>query len=64
MRSGVERGAEPNVHKSDTQSCGELFLGPVSVKIEPGERVSECIGMFEGVMLVLKSMRSRVLPYK
>ena len=26
MSSGVERGAEPNVHERDTQSCGKLFL--------------------------------------
>ena len=34
MRSGVERGAERNVHERDTQSCGELFFGPVSVNYE------------------------------
>ena len=33
MRSGVERGAERNVHERDTQSCGEVFFGPVSVKV-------------------------------
>ena len=32
MRSGVERGAEQNVPKRDTQSCGQLFFGPVSLK--------------------------------
>ena len=25
MRIGVGKGAEQNVHKRDTQSCGELF---------------------------------------
>ena len=34
MRSGVERGAERNVHERDTQSCGALFFGPVSVNIQ------------------------------
>ena len=33
MRSGVKRGAERDVHERDTQSCGELFFGPVSVKL-------------------------------
>ena len=34
MRSGVERGAERNVHERDTQSCGELFFGPASLNYE------------------------------
>ena len=32
MRSGVERGAKRNVHERNTQSCGELFFGPLSVE--------------------------------
>ena len=34
MGSGVERGAERIVHERDTQSCGALFFGPVSVKVD------------------------------
>ena len=34
MRRGVERGAERNVHERDTQSYGQFFFGPESVKLK------------------------------
>ena len=50
MRRGVERGAERKVHERDTQSCGELFLGAVSVN--PG---TVGTGDLQGLQTVTKT---------